>query len=65
MKRIKNSNSYSVEVGIQGNRIIIEPNESIVVEENVNVDAPSGVFVTPQAVMLDSRVNKFSNVLMG
>lgn len=65
MKRIVNNNTYQVEVGIRGNSIPIGPKETIVVEDHVDVVAPSGVFVTPQRVILDSNTRTNSNVLMG
>ena len=65
MKRIVNNNAHQVKIGINGNDVQIGPRETIVVEDHVNVVAPSGVFVTPQRVILDSSSRYDNNVLMG
>lgn len=65
MKRIVNNNAHQVKVGINGNDVQLGPRETIIVEDHVDIVAPSGVFVTPQRVILDSSNRTNSNVLMG
>ena len=65
MKRIVNNNAHQVKVGINGNDVQLGPRETVIVEDHVDIVAPSGVFVTPQRVILDSSNRTNSNVLMG
>lgn len=64
MKRVLNSNTFPVQVTLNGSVVEVLARESVVVEDHVLVEAPNGVFVVPQNSFIDNRAET-RNVLLG